>query len=76
MAKIPKQRGGGQTGNTGWGHRTNRVTSSRRGGDSHKGGGGTGSKPPGGGWFNCGVVVFGSATFILTGLSYGLAQII
>jgi hypothetical protein len=40
MAKIPKQRGGGQTGNTGWGHRSNRVNSSRRGGNPHAGGGG------------------------------------
>lgn len=54
MAKIPKQRGGGQSGNTSWGHRSNRVNSSRRGGNPHAGGGGKG----GGGL--CGVIAFGA----------------
>jgi hypothetical protein len=40
MSKIPKQRGSGQSGNTNWGHRSNRVNSSRRGGNPHAGGGG------------------------------------
>ena len=37
MGKIPKQRGGGQYGNTSWGHRSNRVSSTRRGGNPHAG---------------------------------------
>src|SRR5687768_11452205 len=56
------------------GHRSNRVTSHKRGGDSHRGGGGTGKKPPTKGI--CGLIVFGSAAFILTGLGAGFAQII
>lgn len=40
---TPKQRGPGESGNTSWGHRSNRVNSSRRGGNPHAGGGG-GSK--------------------------------
>jgi hypothetical protein len=42
--KVPKQRGPGQTGNTNWGHRSNRVNSTRRGGNPHAGGGGGGKK--------------------------------
>jgi hypothetical protein len=41
---TPKQRGGGETGNTSWGHRSNRVNSTRRGGNPHAGGGGGGKK--------------------------------
>jgi hypothetical protein len=37
---TPKQRGAGQSGNTSWGHRSNRVNSTRRGGNPHAGGGG------------------------------------
>jgi|SRR5688572_25798179 len=74
LLMTPKQRGAGQTGNTSWGHRSNRVTSHKRGGDSHRGGGGTGKKPPTKGI--CGLIVFGSAAFILTGLGAGFAQII
>lgn len=70
MAKIPKQGGGGSDA----GHRLNRVKSLRRGGNPHAGGGGTGKKPPGGGI--CGLIVFGSAAFILTGLGAGIAYII
>lgn len=44
MGKIPKQRGSGRTGNTSWGHRSNRVSSTRRGGNPHAGGGGGGTK--------------------------------
>lgn len=33
--KIPKQRGGGDTGNTNWGHRNNRIDSGKRGGNAH-----------------------------------------
>lgn len=41
---TPKQRGGGSPkfGNTGHGHRSNRVNSMRRGGNPHAGGGGGG----------------------------------
>lgn len=44
MAKIHKQRGAGQTGNTGWGHRSNRVNSIRRGGNPYAARGGGGKK--------------------------------
>lgn len=71
MAKIPKQRGGGQTGNTGWGHRSNRVSSIGRGGNPHAGGGGGGKKGGGG---ICGLIVFGSAALILTSVVYGTTQ--
>lgn len=44
MGKIPKQRGSGQSGNTSWGHRSNRMSSMGRGGNPHAGGGGGGGK--------------------------------
>lgn len=44
MGKIPKQRGSGQSGNTSWGHRSNRMSSMGRGGNPHAGGGGGGKK--------------------------------
>lgn len=44
MGKIPKQRGSGQSGNTSWGHRSNRINSMSRGGNPHAGGGGGGKK--------------------------------
>lgn len=68
MAKIPKQRGGGQTGNTGWGHRSNRVNSTRRGGNPHAGGGGGGKK-------GCAVVAL-AAIGGLGGLVAGVVELI
>jgi len=70
MGKIPKQRGGGQTGNTSWGHRSNRVSSTRRGGNPHAGGGGGGKSG------GCAVIAFGSVALILTGLGAGFSHII
>lgn len=48
MTKRPKQRGSGQTGNTGSGHIGNRFTSASRGGNSSRGGAGFGKKPQSG----------------------------
>lgn len=48
MAKIPKQRGSGQTGGGGrHGQAGNRGRSSDRGGNPYRGGGGQGKKPAG-----------------------------
>lgn len=70
MAKIPKQRGGGQSGNTSWGHRSNRVSSIGRGGNPHAGGGGGGKSG------GCAVVVLASVALVLTGLGAGVSYII
>jgi len=71
MGKIPKQRGGGQYGNTSWGHRSNRVSSTRRGGNPHAGGGGGGRK-------GCAVVVLAIPALgtILAGAGYGLIELL
>jgi hypothetical protein len=69
MAKIPKQRGGGQSGNTSWGHRSNRVSSMGRGGNPHAGGGGGGKK---GGCLSA-LIIFTAGAGSLT---YGLTHIL
>ena len=65
---TPKQRGPGQSGNTNWGHRSNRVNSTRRGGNPHAGGGGGGKK-------GC-VLTLLAGVGILGGLAAGVGQIL
>jgi hypothetical protein len=71
MGKVPRQRGGGQYGNTSWGHRSNRVSSTRRGGSPHAGGGGGGKK-------GCAVTVLALPAVVatLTAAGYGLAELL
>lgn len=65
---TPKQRGAGSVGNTSWGHRSNRVNSTRRGGNPHAGGGGRGGK-------SCAVLVLAAAGGLAT-LSGVLAAVL
>lgn len=67
MAKIPRQRGSGQTGNTSWGHRSNRVSSTRRGGNPHAGGGGGGK----GGGGICGLLVASGVGLMVAATAFG-----
>lgn len=68
MAKIPKQRGGGQTGNTSWGHRSNRVSSMGRGGNPHAGGGGKSG--------GCAVIAFAVIAAATLGTAVAVAEIL
>lgn len=72
MAKVPKQRTGGQTGGGGRiGQTSNRSASQSRGGRPHAGGGGTGRKPPGKGCAVTALALAGGIVGLVAAAGYG-----